>query len=231
MTDIIYANGDSFTYGVGLSDQSEAYPYLIAKEKQCFLYNDGYPGASHDRILRRTLQFISENQNQKMFVIIGWGFARRMEFYYDTVKDREETEDNYIRYSSEPLDERTKHRYPDEECRQFIELYDRNFTNRNAATTRALTRIISLQSVLKSLNIPYLFFNSAWTLPHHPTLISMIDTNRYYGFQNLRTTFNNWTWNNGYTGRTELGHPDADAHKSWAEELQSYLTMWKLWDI
>jgi len=232
MTDIIYTNGDSFTHGVGLKDHSRSYTQLMATERNCALFNDAYPGSSHDRILRTTMKFVGNTLNRNIFVIIGWGFARRMEFYYDPNVDAEEDELKYIRYSSDPIDERTKHRYPDETCRDFILQYHEGFTNRNAAGTRALTRIIALQSFLETMEIPYLFFNSAWIIPGADSaLTNMVNIRRYYGFQNPEQTFHKWTWNAGAKDRTELGHPDEQAHQIWFKNLKHYITQKDLWEM
>lgn len=232
MTEIIYANGDSFTYGVGLEDQAHAYPFLLAKHRRCQLVNDAYPGSSHDRILRLTMKFVGNNLDKDLFVVIGWGFSRRMEFYYDTNVEAEEDEANYIRYSSDPLNERTKHRYPNDDCREFIRLYHENFTNRNAAATRAMTRVIALQSFLDSMDVPYLFFNSAWTIPTtDESLTNMINERRYYGFQDPNMTFDKWTWNSGSRGRSTLGHPDQHGHSVWFTNLRHYIDTRDLWNM
>lgn len=223
----LYTNGDSFTYGVGVEHRNKAFPYVLADRMLAEMTNDAYPGSSHDRILRRTMLFVGEWLEQDMppgalQVVIGWGFARRMEFYYEPDLEAEEQEDNYVRYSSDPLSKRVKHRYPEEASYNFIKSYHESFSNRAYSATRALTRVLSLQSFLKDCGVPYLFFNSAWTIPevgNNSYLRRLVDTDRYYGFSDKNQTFDAWTRNMGHSGRTPLGHPDMEAHQAWADHL------------
>ena len=74
---LLYTNGDSFTYGSELESQTRAWPVLLAKKMGYELVNDAQPGASNDYIVRRTVEFCS--QQKPDLVIIGWTTPDRIE--------------------------------------------------------------------------------------------------------------------------------------------------------
>ena len=231
---LLYAIGDSFTQGVGLTDPRNAWPFVIGSTRGYDVINEGYAGSSHDRIIRRAMTFISEwttrPQKQQLVVMVGWGWTRRMEFYYSTDEDSPEEEKNYIRYTN--MATKALHRYNNYYSLEFIKTYHEHFVNKNASTTRALTRILGLQSFLQQLRIPFLFFNSVW-LPYkggENPMAAMVDRKTYYGFLDQKRTFNNWTSDNGFDGRFDSGHPDAKAHAAWANHLSGYFRNANLWD-
>ncbi len=59
---LLYTNGDSFTYGSELENQTSTWPVLLAKMIGYELVNDAQPGASNDYIVRRTVEFCSQQK-------------------------------------------------------------------------------------------------------------------------------------------------------------------------
>jgi len=84
-----------------------------------------------------------------------------------------------------------------------------------------LIKMISLQSVLKQMSIPYLFsyYNDYETeLRSCPELYNLLDKNNIYNIQNICniTKRNNWYDEDGV-------HPGIDAHREWAKLIQPYV--------
>ena len=229
MIDHLFTIGDSFTKGIGLDDPQQAYPHVLGKIRGIEVVNDGFAGASHDRILRRATGYLCQmvDEGRHPFVIVGWGNKSRTEIYKGDHPDEEEDDDKYIRYTG--LSPRHEPYYKRRGVLPFVsQLYQ--YRCADADNTRALVRILSLQSLLQSLHVPYLFFNSAWVLKTDNPMGRQINRHRYYGFDNQQDTFHHWTDRHGHRGRTELGHPDAEAHAVWAAHLSSVINDGHLWD-
>ena len=231
----LYSVGDSFTMGVGLPDYSLSYPHILAAKRGYSVTNDGYAGSSHDRLIRRAMQFVSNwtihnSDQKKLVVVVGCGLTRRMEFYYENDIEAPENERNYVRYTN--MAKKSIQRYRNQESLEFVSLYHDHFSNKNASTTRCLTRILGLQSFLQAMGVPFMFFNSTW-VPYNPNANAMsafIDRTRYHGFIDPNKTFNMSTYEAGFTGRYESGHPDPPAHAEWARYLSEYVNDGNLWD-
>jgi hypothetical protein len=97
MNSLIYANGDSFTWGTGIGNLtaqpqfhwdkfnkarlSNTWPGMLAKLMDCKFVNDGWAGGSNARIVRRTKKFVNERKDcSDVTVIIGWSTAVRVEY-------------------------------------------------------------------------------------------------------------------------------------------------------
>jgi hypothetical protein len=76
---MIYANGDSHTSGVLVQPQ-ERFSNIVAKEFGKSVINHSKPGASNQRILRTTLDFLKSRTPD--FVMIGWTTWEREEWYH-----------------------------------------------------------------------------------------------------------------------------------------------------
>ena len=58
---MILTVGDSFTYGEELADRTSAWPQVLANKINYELVNLGQPSASNDKILRKTLDYLTFN--------------------------------------------------------------------------------------------------------------------------------------------------------------------------
>jgi len=84
-----------------------------------------------------------------------------------------------------------------------------------------LIKMISLQSILKQMNIPYLFsyyMDYETELRSCPELYTMLDKNNIYNIQNIYdiTQANDWYDEDGI-------HPGINAHQAWAQLIQPYI--------
>lgn len=81
MIDLVYANGDSWTYGSELEDRVLSWPWLVARDLGRELYNAAVPGGTNDKIVRTTvedcLKFV--RLGQQPLVLIAWTQLHRFE--------------------------------------------------------------------------------------------------------------------------------------------------------
>ena len=79
----LYTNGCSFTWGDELSDRNLRFAGLLANKFNCELIDDSMCGASNERILRTTLDYLQNpNTNlENLMVVIGWSGISRKEIY------------------------------------------------------------------------------------------------------------------------------------------------------
>jgi hypothetical protein len=101
----------------------------------------------------------------------------------------------------------------------FDQLY--YYQNLRQLTYGLLINMISLQSVLKQMNVPYLFsyYNDYESeLKSWPELYAMLDNANIYSSQNIYTITknNNWYDEDGI-------HPGLSAHQEWARLIQPYI--------
>ena len=99
---MLYANGDSFTWGTGIGNITakpqlnynkfenarlgNTWPGMLANLLSCEFINDGWAGGSNARIVRRTKQFINETENcADVIVVLAWSTAVRVEYPRPTV--------------------------------------------------------------------------------------------------------------------------------------------------
>lgn len=81
MADMLYVNGDSWTYGSELEDRRLAWPYLVGEALGLRVNNAAEPGSANDSIVRRTVRDCEDLQRQgiQVVVIIAWTHLHRFE--------------------------------------------------------------------------------------------------------------------------------------------------------
>jgi hypothetical protein len=76
----ILACGDSFTFGLELEDLAQSWPHVLASKCPSTITNLAEPGASNDRIVRKTLDYLVNTSNPRPdLVVVAWTLAGRME--------------------------------------------------------------------------------------------------------------------------------------------------------
>ena len=153
---ILYANGCSITVGDEISDDDKichrfSYSGLVANHFNYTLINQAQRGGSNNRIIRTSMDFLSNYINaeskEKIFVLIGWTSPERMEFY-DINKDE------WINYMI------NNYHIKNKEFLGFFDLYSEWFVSAKESINRYLNQVILFQSFLKLNKIPYLFLET-----------------------------------------------------------------------
>lgn len=241
----LYAVGDSYVMGAELPDMGEAYAAIMARERGFSFTNDGLGASSHERISRRTMAFVSEWRGHKrdkdLVVLVGYGHPARNEFYMGESSEPVE-ESKYLRFSafSDERYQRQGNRAfgydanrliaDNPDVSQFVLLHNSLSTNKEAQAARALTHVIALESFLKRFEIPYIITNSRWVMQNlRSHAESLVDTHRYYGFQDAAYSMHGWSVVMGHTDFMPGGHPDAVAHRAWAHHLLDVVEQRRLW--
>jgi hypothetical protein len=142
------------------------------------------------------------------------------EFETEFVLDTEYIQPNWV-FSGDYYQSGSKH--PDDNVNRLFG-YTR-FVSPDVLMEQSLTRIISLQGVLKSMNIPYrfMFFKHPVGLHRFANLNNMIDQKNVIADPHLFSLAhrNNW-WDKS------TGHPTAEAYSMYAHMLVDYLKDQKL---
>ena len=215
---ILYTIGDSFTYGDELENpEIECYPYLLSKKLGCELVNEALPGASNDWMFRKTVQWISnQNLDDIFMVIVGWSNPYRRE-------------ENFDFYWGGPITNFKKWNWWKQgEHKTISKFISKHLCNEQLSFFKSITYILTLQEFLKSKNIKYLFYDpfinillqDDWyykdIIPDMKTVIDNIDKRFYVGPEiDGRCVVDGQTKENSVTGR----HPNADEHKWLSEKL------------
>ena len=162
---LLLANGCSHTAGAEIEYllqgkcYEKAYPKYTAELLGWNYENIADSGASQERIIRTTIDWIGKNykkyKNTEIFVVIMWSGPSRVEFYdgildkyiqivpnNDVVYKKQFTNTQYVYYKS------------------YVAIQ-----NRRAQMIKWYNNIILMQSYLSNLKINYLFLNATETLP------------------------------------------------------------------
>jgi flagellar hook-associated protein FlgK len=154
----LYFNGCSVTAGDELTRPDlHAWPVLVANHYGVDFFNDALPGSSNDRTVRQA--FINIDQYDKFY--IQWTVNRRF-MLRDTVNNWEVFfAPNYIEHYYKNI----------EHYQTFGKYYYAYWCNPVHNYINWLTQIVSLQSLFKAKNKPYVMFsartNIAKPFPHH----------------------------------------------------------------
>jgi len=170
---------------------------------------DAISGASNDRIIRTTNEFLDHRRSigdPYTVVVIGWCTWEREEWWDDD-------ENELIQVSAG-----TKHIKPEWEMRykQWVATLDYK-----AKETEAHEKIYELHNKLHMLKIPHLFFNAMW---HFSPMQAQKEWHgSYVDPYDPEMSYAEWAVRNGF-GTDRLQHFGPEAHRSWADLLFNRLT-------
>lgn len=243
---LIYCNGDSYsddTYYPTLRDNT--YVNFVANELNGFAINAAVSGSCNRRIIRTTLHDVIKqrqlNPTQKIIALIGLSFELRSEIWIDNIENTESAEESNFRthtFSEQPTwreklltnaDINSPNRYKQDE--KFLKKFSEGrafFFSPYAERINLLADLTMLRSVLESLNIDFLIFQSPlaeklqdeYLLDFFKKQIS--DDKRFFDFETF--SFCDWCYNHKFTpldylDRLRIGHYGADAHQAFAEQV------------
>jgi hypothetical protein len=201
---MLYVNGDSHSYGIGV-DATETFAHSVANKFNLNLINQSKIGASNQRIIRTTQEYLKTNIPN--LVLIGWTTWEREEWiheekYYDVNSSGHnglpaELENRYkvwvIDQTSDTLD--TKSQYWHKE-------------------------IYNLHLDLQKKNIPHLFFNCMYNFFK---IVNYVDwKHNYVGpYENNYSYY--WYLKNLGFAADKWYHYKKDGHYAWAKLLIEHI--------
>lgn len=175
---LLLANGDSNTYGYGLSDQQtdptqwptnqedqlyalqHSWPAQLAKEIDHGYVNLARPGGSNDRIVRTTLQYLTKHGHDNTIVIIGWTDPTRREVHVEdhVAQSFPNEEPTGYKIFTADHDEFKSSMQHNPNAYRWSEKYRHYGWDLVESHVRFYSQIILMQSYLEQHKIPHLFF-------------------------------------------------------------------------
>ena len=208
---MIYAIGDSFTYGDELPSQDLAWPTLLQNKIDIPVLNKGRPATGNTRMVKRTIDAVLDSADA---VIIGWSDCNRQEFA-----------DNIGIYDI--WAGRNSHAFQLEDPTHRINLikYMTAYDTPEYYYAEWLRQIILVQNLCKANNIPCVMFiacgsNDSHNLYHKnfTKLINAIDHSMFV--DNMFTSVAEWTWGTPYGPN---GHPLEQGHEIIAQKIYEHI--------
>jgi len=208
---MIYAIGDSFTYGDELSSQEQAWPSVLSKKIGKQITNLGKPASGNKRMVKRAIDAVN---NKSELIIIGWSDCNRQEFaddigIYDIWAGR-----NYKAFKLQDPTHRIN-------LIKYMTAYD----TPKYYYADWLRQIILIQSLCKLHKIPCVMFVACGSQLSHThyykqfeRLISAIDHSMFV--DNMFTSVAKWTYG---TPHGPNGHPLEQGHEIIAEKIYEHI--------
>jgi hypothetical protein len=217
----LVASGCSFTYGQGIAP-SDAWPAQLAKLLDIECVNLGLPGMGNEHVQTSIIDYFSNNTSQmeNSFVIPCYSKYSRVEFPSKARKNYVNGQFTTVFNSAHTTI--INGRIEPEFTQQFFE----NIYIPEYYYARYIRIIITLQSVLKTWDIPYLMFEGLSGNEHVKmikdkniiVLTEQIDRNSW-----LRFMTGNFDTMTSPAQRLPDGHPNANAHLEMANILYKHL--------
>jgi phage anti-repressor protein len=207
---MLYAVGDSFTYGQELPNpEQQAWPVLLADRLGYRLINDGRPGVGNEYIVKQTIKAVAKHKPK--LVVVAWTSCGRQEH-----ADEHGVYDVWPGCSSRVFDEDPKLQY-----RKELIKYITVNNNAEHEYRRWLRQVILLQSFLQNHGIEYIMCN-VFDNQHrfgkyykdNQGYYELIDHTKFVGWPT--DGFVEWAYD---TPHGPGGHPLEQGHKQIAEKI------------
>lgn len=209
---MIYAIGDSFTYGDELPSKDFAWPSVLSKKLNKEIINKGRPASGNTRMVKRAVDAAIDNAEM---IIIGWSDCNRVEFgdemgIYDVWAGRDTRlfQLNEGSFRNTIVKHLTAYDIP--------EYYYTNW----------LRQVILVQNLCIAKNIPCVMFIACGShLMHrqfctkHKNLIDAIDKTIFVD-SDMEISVGEWTW--GTTPKPH-GHPSEEGHEIMADKIYEHI--------
>lgn len=208
---MIYAIGDSFTYGDELLSQDLAWPAVLSRKLNKQIINKGMPASGNTRMVKRAIDAVLDSAE---LIIIGWSNCNRQEFaddigIYDIWAGR-----NYRAFQlDDPTHRVTQIKYMT--AYNTPKYYYANW----------LRQIILTQNLCKSNSIPCVMFIACGAHEEHKLyynefskLVNAIDHSMFV--EDMFTSVAEWTWGTPYG---PYGHPLEQGHQIIADKIYEHI--------
>lgn len=246
---LVYCNGDSYSnenYGSLLKDS--VYANVVGRYLNGFVINKSINGSCNRRIIRTTVHDVIHqrelNPSQPILVLIGLSFELRSEIWIDGTLPKTSEESNFVTHSFSSQENWRENLLAGLEIEpprntSLVQSLDKKFYKQYsdgraffyspyAERINLLTDLIMLKSLLDSLNIKFLIFQS----PRAEKLESdyLLDFLKEKVYNDPRIIdseafgFVDWCYENNFTpldyrDRPMIGHYGPDAHRAFAENF------------
>jgi len=263
----LYASGCSFTKGDGVKRNIEEAPFLVANKFGLYsynavpidsvgvetqeYYNTAMAGGCNSYIRRKTIDWLSENQDkwEDVIVLVGWTSPFRHEMFISEFC-RKNTNHHPSQFEDDCYLQMTSNisLYPYYQgflTEGFYKRYMVNHWDGKEQVKCSLDGILYLQSFLKLNNIKYVFWNSLnnqHRSRYNEHTGSFLNVKGMYSLIDLNHWISNdieYSWEEFLDevdedrSKTRLGggnnHPNPLGHKLWADEI--YKKIEELYDI
>jgi hypothetical protein len=231
---LLLANGCSHTAGAEIEYLLQGYCYEKAYPKHTAellgwdYENIANSGASQERIIRTTVNWVGKNykryKNKEIYLVIMWSGPSRTELYDDRIhKYLQIVPNNDIVYKQQFTN--TQYVY----YKSYVAVQ-----NRYAQMIKWYNNVILMQNYLANLGINYLFLNATETLPvSNPSnsdkflhLAAQINYKKYPWATMPENSYFNILKKQGFKSPLHApggGHLGEDGHKYYGEYLAKYI--------
>jgi lysophospholipase L1-like esterase len=207
---MIYAIGDSFTYGDELESQEQAWPAVLSKLLCRPVTNKGRSATGNTRIVKRAIDAVID---QAEMIVIGWTDCNRQEFADDMG-----IYDLWAGRNFRAVQKDNGHRI---DQIKYMTAYD----NPEYYYADWLRKIILVQSLCQVKNIPLIMCISCGTNDSHkqyhtkfPELINAIDQTQFA--HSMSDSVAEWTYG---TPHGPNGHPLVTGHEIIANKIYEHI--------
>ena len=207
---MIYAIGDSFTYGDELDSQEQAWPTVLSKLVNKPVINKGRSATGNTRMVKRAVDAVIDDAEM---IVVGWSDCNRQEFadeigVYDIWAGR-----NYRAFQKD-----NTHRI---DLIKYLTAYD----TPEYYYADWLRKVILIQSLCQVKNIPLVMFIACGSNNSHQeyhtkfaTLVNQIDQTQFV--DGMFNSVAEWCYGTPYGPN---GHPLETGHKIIANKIYEHI--------
>lgn len=226
--DKIIVNGDSYS----ALNQSGSYSTTLAEKLNLPVDNIAVSGSSNDRIARTTIEkVLSElGSNNRLLVIVGWSFVRRLEVWYygnnhkveSRIPDKHSNEDHKNpRFVTLTMLSALNELTVEQKCLVNEDLFV------HKQLTDFYTNVYLLSQFLQNKSVDYLFFSAAKNVEipvsSFPYIESLHQVQQVVSDKNIFDLHDfyiqDWARNNDPDANAVTGHLSAQGHRKFADFL------------
>lgn len=236
---LIYCNGDSYSdENYHKSLVGKTYAHVLGKHLNGFVINSAITGSCNRRIIRTSVHDLIQqrhhNPEQRIIALIGLSFELRSEVWIEETVSKSEQESNFQTHTFADKDNWRNMLLTNKDMlnrkNKFLDNYNQGrayYYSPYAERINLLCDCVMFQALMKDLNIEFLMFQSprAEQLKNEYLVDffkAQLDTKCFIDFESFG--FVNWCHQQGFVpldfqDRPNIGHPTAEAHQAFAEQI------------